>query len=71
MFWRRSRALSKEIRVSSPIRLRLSSPGGRRSVHPLQRVSIQTPSPNVGTGMTEAGQHRHATASWPPMKPWS
>jgi hypothetical protein len=30
MFWRRSRALSKEIRVSSPARLRLSS--ARRSL---------------------------------------
>jgi hypothetical protein len=29
MFWQRSRALSKEIRVSSPVRLRLSS--ARRS----------------------------------------
>jgi hypothetical protein len=29
MFWRRSRALSKEIRASSPVRLRLSS--ARRS----------------------------------------
>jgi hypothetical protein len=30
MFWRRSHALSKEIQVSSPVRLRLSSP--RRSL---------------------------------------
>jgi hypothetical protein len=53
-------------------------------VRPLLRVSAQTPSPHVGAGMTEAwtwsrwnapcraiGRRRPATASWPPVRPWS
>jgi hypothetical protein len=53
-------------------------------VHPSPRVSAQTPSPHVGAGMTAAstwssqsapcravGRRRHATASWPLVRPWS
>jgi hypothetical protein len=53
-------------------------------VHPSLRVSAQTLSPHVGAGMTATliwssqsvpcraiGQRRHATASWPPVRPWS
>jgi hypothetical protein len=52
MFWRRSRALSKEIRASSPVRLRLSSAQRSLVCVPLLRVSAQTPTPHVGVGMT-------------------
>jgi hypothetical protein len=53
-------------------------------VHPSLWVSAQTPTPHVGAGMTVAsiwssqsapcqavGQRRHATTSWPPVRPWS
>ena len=84
MFCRRSRALSRETRASSPARLRLSSAGGRWSAHPLLSVSAQTPMPHVGAKMTVAsiwssqiapcravGRRRPATTSWPPVRPWS
>jgi hypothetical protein len=53
-------------------------------VHPSPWVSAQTSSPHVGAGMIAAstwssrsvpcravGRHRHATASWPLVRPWS
>jgi hypothetical protein len=52
MFWRCSRALSKEIRASSPARLRLSSAWRSLVCAPLTEVSAQTPTPHVGAGMT-------------------
>jgi hypothetical protein len=53
-------------------------------MHPSLRVSAQTSTPHVGAGMTVAltwssqsvpcravDQRRLATASWPPVRPWS
>jgi hypothetical protein len=53
-------------------------------VLPSSRVSAQMPTPYVGARMTVAsiwssqsapcrafGRRRHATASWPPVRPWS
>jgi hypothetical protein len=53
-------------------------------VHTSPRVNAQTSTPHVGAGVTVAsiwssqsgpyravGQRRPATASWPPVRPWS
>jgi hypothetical protein len=53
-------------------------------VWPSPRVSALTPTPHVDAEMTEAwawlsqnvpcradGRRRHATSSWPPVRPWS
>jgi hypothetical protein len=53
-------------------------------VRPSLRVSALTSTPHVDARMTEAwvwlsqnapcrgdGRHRHATASWPPARPWN
>jgi hypothetical protein len=84
MFWRRSRALSREIRASSPVRLRLSY-AQRSSVYaPLTEgertdiVASRWRRDDQGLDLVEVecaipssrSNHR-ATASWPLVKPWS
>jgi uncharacterized protein (DUF2062 family) len=54
MFCRRSHALSKETRASSPAHLRLSSARRSLACAPSLRVSAQTLTPHVGAEMIMA-----------------
>jgi hypothetical protein len=74
MFWRRSRALSKEIRASSPVRLRLSSARRSSVCAPLTEgertdaVASRWRQDDRGLDLAEVecAIPSSATASWPP-----
>jgi hypothetical protein len=84
MFCRRSRALSKEIRASSPARLRLSSARRSSVCAPLTEgertdvVASRWRRDDRGLDLVRwnapcraVGRRRPATTSWPPVRPWS
>jgi hypothetical protein len=84
MFWRRSRALSREIQATSPARLRLSS--ARRSLVCAPLTEGERTDADASCwrrddrgldlvepecAMPRSHRRRTATASWPPVRPWS